>query len=235
MTILNPTSNIRFFIDFDGTITTVDVVDRLLERFASGEWKEIEKRWMIGEIGSRECLERQIALVSATEAKVSDLLLTVRLDPGFAGFLEKAAALDVPVTVVSDGFRWLIEKVFEKNLNGSSSFLKGIPIFANDLGWNHRGGPRAVFPARPCEHGCANCKAAVIREFRSVGEKVVFVGDGLSDRFAAEASDLTFAKVGAHGRAPLLKFCEKNKIPHQPYATFKDIEEWLRRHCERTK
>lgn len=216
---------IHFFLDFDGTITTVDVVDALLENFASGEWKQIEKRWIKGGIGSRECLERQMELVSANEAKVSDLLSTVRLDPGFAGFLEKAAGLGVPVTVVSDGFRWVIEKVFQANLNGASNFLKDVPIFANDLVWNGAV-PRAVFSAAPCEHGCANCKAAVIRQLRLGGEKVVFVGDGLSDRYAAQASDLTFAK------GKLLDWCRGKKILHQPYLTFQDIERWLIRHSE---
>ena len=58
---------IKFFIDFDGTITLEDVVDRVLDRFASGEWKKVEREWVEGKIGSRECLSRQMSLVSAKQ------------------------------------------------------------------------------------------------------------------------------------------------------------------------
>ena len=54
----NRVKRIKFFIDFDGTITLEDVVDRVLDRFASGEWKKVEREWVEGKIGSRECLSR---------------------------------------------------------------------------------------------------------------------------------------------------------------------------------
>ena len=53
------------FCDFDGTITQVDVTDQILAQLAHPSWREIEQEWMLGLIGSRECLERQIALVDA--------------------------------------------------------------------------------------------------------------------------------------------------------------------------
>ena len=57
---------IKFFVDFDGTITKKDVVDMILERFADPSWKTVEKDWTEGKIGSRECLTKQLALVSAS-------------------------------------------------------------------------------------------------------------------------------------------------------------------------
>ncbi len=46
--------------DFDGTITLKDSTDLLLDRFADPAWLDIEKEWLLGKIGSRECLERQL-------------------------------------------------------------------------------------------------------------------------------------------------------------------------------
>ena len=44
------------FLDFDGTITTVDADVHLLERLAPPEWREIDAEFQRGEIGSRVCL-----------------------------------------------------------------------------------------------------------------------------------------------------------------------------------
>jgi hypothetical protein len=52
--------------DFDGTISVEDITDALLVRFAKPGWEDIEQAWKRGEIGSRECMARQIALLDAT-------------------------------------------------------------------------------------------------------------------------------------------------------------------------
>ena len=59
------------------------------------------------------------------------------------------------------------------------------------------------------------------------GALAVFVGDGLSDRYAAASADLVFAKhtLAAH--------CESAAIPYTPYDTLAAVadglERWLRR------
>src|SRR5262245_12565255 len=57
------------FVDFDGTIASLDTTDLLLERFAAPQWRQIEEDWKAGLIGSRECLVRQIDLVRATSVE----------------------------------------------------------------------------------------------------------------------------------------------------------------------
>ena len=217
---------IRFFIDFDGTVTKNDVVDLILERFASAEWRKIEREWVGGKIGSRECLTRQIALVSATREDLIKLCEEVEVDPHFFLFLKTAKDLAIPVTIVSDGFQVVIEEVLK---------VYTVPIFSNQLEW-HGPNVRVRFPNGPvCEHACANCKSRVIENHRMPGEKVIFVGDGLSDRFAAMSSDLTFAKDGTNNHSPLLKFCEEKKLTHKKYSSFKEIEEWILRQSVKTK
>ena len=211
----------QFFLDFDGTITKNDIVDLILERFATDEWKKIEKEWADGKIGSRECLSRQIALVSASKEEITAIISKAEIDPHFASFLKRAKEYGIPVTIVSDGFRIVIEQILKRVFKDSPEFLNYIPIFSNQLEWSHdRLSVR--FPEGPaCEHGCANCKAKVIAAQRVAGEKIIFVGDGLSDRFAAMVSDLTFAK------GKLLKFCEEKKINHEKYSGFEEIEKWI--------
>jgi Uncharacterized conserved protein, possibly involved in methylthioadenosine recycling len=72
--------------DFDGTITRTDVIDNILQRFADPDWEAIEEQWLQGEIGSRECLSRQLSLVKATPAELLAYFDTVEIDPDFPDF-----------------------------------------------------------------------------------------------------------------------------------------------------
>lgn len=210
---------IKFFIDFDGTISTTDVVDLVLEKFADAEWKRVEKEWAEGRIGSRECLSRQIALVRATNEDLKKLFCEVGIDSHFEGFLREAAARSLPLAIVSDGFDVAIQEILKRNI--TPVLMDKLPIFCNRLEWAG-GRPLAYFTGNgACTHGCANCKPAVMAQFRSPGDFLVFIGDGLSDRFAAEAADLTFAK------GKLLDFCRERGLRHIEYRNFKDIQQWL--------
>ena len=208
-------------MDFDGTISNDDVVDLVLDRFADKEWKEVEKEWVAGNIGSRECLSRQMDLVKATPADLREAVSHVKLDPYFIPFLKKAEELGVLVTIVSDGFDVIIEQVLKQNLKDKPGVVKAVPIFSNKL---HKTatGFKAVFPSETvCAHGCANCKKAVMKKMTSVGDHIFFVGDGMSDRFAARQAHLTFAK------GKLLAYCQENQIGHVPYKDFKKVQQWL--------
>ncbi len=213
-------ASLKFFIDFDGTITTTDVVDRVLERFARKEWKTVEKDWVEGRIGSRECLSRQIDFVVTTENDLMKLIEEIKIDPQFISFLKEAKRLSVPVAIVSDGFDLFIEHILNKHLRDFPELLSTLPVFCNKLYWTGKG-LKAIFANRGCDHGCANCKPSVIKKNNPAGEKIVFVGDGLSDRFAAEIAGLTFAK------GKLSSYCEEHRLVHQKYAGFGDITEWL--------
>jgi 2-hydroxy-3-keto-5-methylthiopentenyl-1-phosphate phosphatase len=192
----------------------------VLDRFAGPEWKEIEKEWHAGRIGSRLCLARQIGLVQADPKKLTDLVQEIRVDSHFISFLKTAKQLAVPVAIVSDGFDLLIHGILMKHLEDAPELLEELPVYCNRLEWDGTHF-RAAFPAPPCEHGCANCKEALIRKLAVPNERTVFVGDGWSDRFAAKVSDFTFAKE------ELLEFCQKNGIEHKTYTDFETIDRWL--------
>lgn len=208
---------IRFFVDFDGTVATEDVVDRALERFADKSWKAAEKDWVEGRIGSRECLTRQIALVKASKAEMDALLDEVTIDPGFGRFLVLAAERSIPVAIVSDGFDYFIRGILDRTLK--SGWERTLPVYSNRL--LEEGGRWSAKFAEPCEHGCANCKQRLLKRLSRIGEGAVFVGDGLSDRYAASAADLTFAK------SRLLTHCRENAVSHKPYLTFGEIGDWI--------
>jgi hypothetical protein len=98
-------------------------------------------------------------------------------------------------------------------------FRSGANLFASAL----RVEGRRLVPSfphspEPCGHGCATCKAALIRRLGEGRRPVIFVGDGMSDRFAVEVADVVFAK------RHLLAHCRESGIACHPFETFKDVQ-----------
>jgi 2,3-diketo-5-methylthio-1-phosphopentane phosphatase len=215
--------NLRFFVDFDGTITQDDVIDTILERYAAADWRRIEDEWAAGRIGSRECLTRQFELVKTTPAAFDAVIGEIKVDPYFADFMQYARSLSIPVAIVSDGFDLIIERVLKKAFGRSSDILKGLPVYSNRLKWNADRLELSFYEKHACKHGCANCKERILQEKSGMHDLVVFIGDGLSDRYAAKVAELTFAK-GA-----LLDICRRERLANEPYTDFRDIASWLSR------
>jgi len=206
------------FCDFDGTITQVDVTDEILTQLANPSWREIEQEWACGSIGSRECLERQLALVDASAEELDSLIDAIPVDPGFSGFLQWIERSKVPFYVVSDGFDYVVRRVLKRaGVNGQ--LRNGTHLFASSLAVEGRR-VKASFPhaVNGCAHGCATCKAEIMRRLSRGRKPVVFAGDGLSDRYAVEEADIVFAK------RQLLVYCRKQRIACRPFETFADIQ-----------
>lgn len=206
------------FLDFDGTIARRDVTDAILESFADDRWLEIERQWRSGLIGSRDCLRAQMALVRASRKMLDALIDSIEVDEGFALLLEVCARHGVAAHIASDGFDYCIRRILERPRLRLSGLLRGVRICASHLEEACGGRWQTDFPffKQVCAHGCATCKPAVMRLLNPAGAPAVFVGDGLSDRYAARAADLVFAKssLAAHCRG------------HGPaYVPFEELDE----------
>lgn len=203
------------FLDFDGTITIRDATDAILEAFADPAWLEIEDAWLAGQIGSRECLAAQMALVTATREQIDRLLRTIDLDAGLVTLLDACAGQGVPVHILSDGFDYCIDRILRgRPVPDLARRLRGSQIVASrlrpdGLRW------QATFPHPPeaCPHGCATCKPAAMTRLNPGGALTIFVGDGLSDRYAATSADVVFAKH------QLAAYCEQAAIPYARFDT----------------
>jgi 2,3-diketo-5-methylthio-1-phosphopentane phosphatase len=207
------------FTDFDGTITQLDVTDEILAQLAHPSWREVEQEWTRGMIGSRECLERQLALVDASAEELDALIDAVPIDPAFASFYHFTGQRGILLYVLSEGFDYVIVRILKRaGLNGP--VRNGIQMFSSALRLEGR---RLIpsFPhsAEPCDHGCATCKAALVRRLGKGKHPVIFVGDGLSDRFAVDEADVVFAK------RQLLAYCQERGKPCHPFDTFAEVEQ----------
>jgi 2-hydroxy-3-keto-5-methylthiopentenyl-1-phosphate phosphatase len=202
------------FVDFDGTIASLDTTDLLLERFAAPAWRQIEEDWKAGLIGSRECLVRQIDLVRATPAELDNFIADIAIDPHFPGFIDLCLEQGHDVTVVSDGLDRTVAAVLKRH-------ELDLPFYANRL--ESRGGDRwrLRFPhARSdCKSLSGNCKCQFTEGIRL--DLRLVVGDGRSDFCIARRADLVLAK------SALLPHCVENGLPVHAFETFEDAADIL--------
>lgn len=211
------------FCDFDGTVTLADVTDVILSCLADPAWQEIERLWRDGKIGSRQCLEQQLALVRTTARELNEVIDSVPVDPGFAEFVRYIRKNRVPFVVTSDGLDYVIRRVLARS-GFHAGPRNGIHFFSTS--GRLRSGRLAIsFPhaTASCTHGCATCKPDILNTQRGDHWPVIYVGDGLSDRHAVKHADFVYA------RQPLLDLCRQGDIPCRPFDTFADITDALSR------
>ncbi len=204
-------------IDFDGTVTEADITDAVIRAFAAPGWEEAERLWEGGQIGSRECLTRQVALLRAPLQRIVEYVRGgYAIDQSFCGFVEFLRERRIPFGVVSDGFQVFIETLLAK------VGLVGVPIHANQLVESELDGAlRPLFPysRRGCLAGA--CKCAITSDVGK-GLPIIHIGDGRSDFCLAEQAAHVFSK----GR--LTRHCHVQGLPHTPFSSFKAVEGVLR-------
>jgi len=206
--------NWHVLVDFDGTITERDVTDMLLSRFALPEWLQIEEEWRAGRIGSRECMARQVDLLRVTPSDYDSAVDEMRVDPGFARFVDLCRSRGMEITIVSDGLDRSIGRVLDR------ASLE-LPFYSNRL--EHIGGDRWRLGFPHARSGCrmlsGNCKCQFAEGARTT---TVMIGDGRSDFCVAARSDLVLAK-GA-----LAEHCRREGLPHVPIRSFADASARLK-------
>ena len=173
------------FLDFDGTITTVDVGVHVLERAAPDGWRAIDEQFRLGAIDSRECILDEWELVEGDEATLRAIAAEVTLDPGVGPLVDALRAAGAELTVVSDGFGFYVEDAVRPF---------GLDVLTNAVDFATR---ELLFPNEdrccPCA-SCGTCKQAPIKDAQHRGQTTMLIGDGASDRKAALLADVVFAK-----------------------------------------
>lgn len=209
-------SQLAVICDFDGTITKMDVGHQIYTRFGDERWLEINNRWRRGEISSKECLIGEYELINADEQEVIEHILKMDIDPGFIELVDICKGNNIPIAIVSDGFDFYIKLVLEKY------GLADIEVFCNEMKFNGRK-IELAFPYH--EKGCrvcGNCKRFHVENFKNDSKKVIYIGDGLSDKFAAKTADFVFAKD------ELMEYLIDNNIEFTEFSELKDVTRWMR-------
>ncbi len=205
--------NIAIFCDFDGTITCTDLTDAVLEAFALPEFRDWEQRWQAGEIGSQECLARQVALIRAERADLIAFARNFPIDEGILALDRCCAATGAPLTIVSDGVDLFIHTLLQQH------GLSHIPVFANQLTQETHQKFSLAFPhARPtCVTRAGTCKCAIAFAPSLPAPTVVYIGDGLSDCCVAKSAQKVFAKDA------LLEWRQQRSLPCESFITLTQV------------
>jgi 2-hydroxy-3-keto-5-methylthiopentenyl-1-phosphate phosphatase len=198
--------------DFDGTISTGDVTDLLLEAFGRPGWQELEAEWRAGRIGSRVCMQRQIACLDASKAELDEAIDAIGVDESFLAFVDAVRSHGWALSIVSDGLDYAIERILRRH------HIPALPVYANRLtqvgerSWQ-LDSPHAKSACRPAS---GMCKCARAQLTQADGGKVLMIGDGQSDFCVAGAADFVFAK------SRLISHCLDKSLPHAPISGFND-------------
>ncbi len=196
-------------IDFDGTVTGVDVIDEILRAFARPQWQEAEELWEQGIIGSRECLQLQMAMVDQPLSRLERFVDDFSIDNSFGDFVRLLQSRQIPFAIVSDGFQVFIDRLL------GNAGLRGIPVLANVL-TEERGRLKTVFPYSDPACLSANCKCSAITGLNGDRELIV-IGDGRSDFCLAQKAAHVYAKN------TLTDFCDERGIPFTVFNRFSEI------------
>ncbi len=198
-------------VDFDGTITEQDMLDDIAQTFGDGEvYREVDEGLDRGSVPLREVIRREFEPVRAELGDVVEYVLgKTRVRPGFRELVERAQAEGWRFVVVSSGFHELIEPVLARE--GVSVELHANRVDPRPDGW------RVLWSyGDDCETCGESCKRATVDALANGGE-VVYVGDGYSDRCAAEDADRVFARRG------LARWLDGRGVPYEPFEDFHDV------------
>ena len=202
--------------DFDGTITLEDSNVLLVKVFGNAENALIEADFRSGLIGNREAFVRHFDVMRITLREYNGLIDdNIRMEPEFDRFLEHVNRRGVPLFIVSAGFHQAVERV----LGGVR--LQGVEVYANELSGEPYITPVFMTREPVCDKTtgpCGNCKRDCLKMIRKKsGRKILYIGDGITDRCAIGESDLLFAKDA------LAEYCDVQGLPYTPYNNFDDI------------
>lgn len=204
---------VAFLIDYDGTISLIDIGDELLARHYPNK-DEIARKdalYDAGTLGSRELMRWDMDVLPRDAALLEREAAAMPQDPAFPGFVAAVRGRGAYVEVVSDGLGFYVES------NLAAMGLDDVPVATNQTVVG-LGGEGMSFPfSHPSCFVCGTCKRERVRLHQAAGRVVVFVGDGTSDRYAAAHADVVFAK------GSLERICQAEGWPFHRWLDFGDV------------
>jgi 2-hydroxy-3-keto-5-methylthiopentenyl-1-phosphate phosphatase len=203
----------KIFIDFDGTITKVDVGEWFTDTFGDpAKNKEIIKLWVEDKITSPESWYLMFENLHIDKNKFDEFIAAAEIDQTFKNFINYCRQNNFEVRVLSDGFDIYINKIFEKEN------LADLEVYCNTAIVDKENKLIPIFPYGDEEcKSCGNCKRNHILSNSGDDDYIIYIGDGYSDKCPVQYCDFIFAKNS------LLKYCELNRITYFPFKNFDEV------------
>ena len=213
---IEPRSAPALVLDFDGTVTEDDMLDRVCWEFGDqAVYREVDAALDRGEIRLVDDIERKLASVrTPLDEVVAWVRAEARVRPGLPELVRFARAQGWSVAIVTSSFHELVEPVL-------GELAGDIELVANRLDARPDGWCARFHDLEPCAICGEPCKRTVVAAL-GAGE-VIYVGDGFSDRCVAQAADVVFARDG------LATYLDERSVEYERFDDFHDVLDALER------
>jgi 2,3-diketo-5-methylthio-1-phosphopentane phosphatase len=202
-------------LDFDGTLTDHDTLDLLVAEHAPAVWLEAERALTEGTMTLNEVIAFEFEHVHATLDEALALLRErVALRPGLQELIAFCHERFIDPVVVSSGFHEVIEPML------AWGGVK-LPVVAHSAAFSREGATVTFLERATCDVCDEQCKRMELDRLAG-GRQIAYVGDGWSDRCAAKAADLVFA------RGSLAEHLAAEGVAHVPFEDLFDVRDGLR-------
>lgn len=206
--------------DFDGTLMHQDVGDTLMRELGvleEAETMEVTRLFREKKIGSLDWIRTAYTFLEGKREQVDRIIDTVRPREGAAEFLAICREHRIPVTILSDGMSYYVERITAK------FGIQVHDIIVNPITYTRDGGyDLKVQNPNPFCKWCGCCKAGVVRELKQAGSHIIYIGDGSSDFFGSGYADWVFARSNLANR--MLQGGDR----YFPFESFHDILQVLK-------
>jgi 2-hydroxy-3-keto-5-methylthiopentenyl-1-phosphate phosphatase len=200
--------------DFDGTLAVEDVGDALCDRFAPASWRDFDRRFVSGELSLPAAQRGMWSLVQATAAELRAHALEIgTLRAGATELFEAARTGRIELVIASGGFDFYIRELLSEQLPHVRA------VYYNNLAVTELG-LQLEFPHADlaCAR-CAVCKGKALRKHLDNDRRVLFCGDGTSDRCAVGVAPELYAVAGSE----LARYCREQGAPYHEFEDYREV------------
>lgn len=210
--------SLKFFIDFDGTITKNDVWINTIGSFIKDKIKfaEICEDFYSQRIGTREINKRQLDLVEDFSFDQFNKLIDLEeIDNYFKEFVNYCSENKFDIKIVSGGLDYYIDRILKRE-------EIDLRFYSSNLLWNEelkKLSCNFIYTDEYCR-SCETCKRNIlINNTNDLENEIsVYIGDGVSDYCVSGFADIVFAK------GKLASYCWKNNITYFDFKNFSDVK-----------
>jgi len=201
--------------DFDGTITEEDASFYLLDEFANGDWRSLLDAYKHGEITVGEFNTRSFAMIREDEQTLlRSVEENVRVRPGFRKLIDYCTCRGYRFVIVSNGLEFYIEAILRAlDINGVEVHAATNAFLPEGVRVQYVGPDGTVLQD--------GFKEAYIKLFLREGYRVIYVGNGISDTYAARHAHKVFAT------GDLLDYYERNGMSCEPFSNLSEVVDGL--------
>lgn len=202
--------------DFDGTITEDDVSFMMLDAYASGDWRQLFRKYQEGKISVGRFNTEAFAMVKADRKSLLEVARNkVKVRAGFHEFVAYCRRRGFRLVIVSNGLDFYIEEIL------SNIGLADIEVFSAKAHFHPGGGLNVQYigpDGRQLDDGFKETHVAL---FLEQGYRMIYMGNGTSDIPPSRRCHYTFATGN------LLEFYQRANLEHTPFTDFKQVVEVL--------